>query len=81
MSRERAIADGALIGGHWVAAQSGRRIEVRNPSTDELIATVPEGGAADVTAAIDAAHAALPGLGSEPWQSSEPRCCAACSSS
>jgi succinate-semialdehyde dehydrogenase/glutarate-semialdehyde dehydrogenase len=66
MSRERAIADGALIGGHWVAAQSGRRIEVRNPSTDELIATVPEGGAADVTAAIDAAHAAFPAWAASP---------------
>ncbi len=61
MSTSRSIADRALIGGEWVAAQSGREMEVRNPSNDALIATVSEGGAADVTSAIDAAHAALPG--------------------
>jgi succinate-semialdehyde dehydrogenase/glutarate-semialdehyde dehydrogenase len=38
----------------------GGTIEVRNPSTDELIASVPNGGAADVAKAIDAASAALP---------------------
>ncbi len=54
------VADRALIGGEWVAAQSGREIEVRNPSDDSLIAAVPECDAADTTAAIDAAHAALP---------------------
>ncbi|MFN8622231.1 MAG: NAD-dependent succinate-semialdehyde dehydrogenase [Chloroflexota bacterium] len=58
-TRER-IQDKALIGGQWVDAVSGRTIEVRNPSTDELIANVPEGGAADVTRAVDAAEAALP---------------------
>ncbi len=55
------VMDRALIGGEWVAAKSGREIEVRNPSDDSLIGTVPEGGAADTTAAVDAAHAALPG--------------------
>jgi succinate-semialdehyde dehydrogenase/glutarate-semialdehyde dehydrogenase len=60
MSTSRSIADRALIGGEWVAAQSGREIEVRNPSTDVLIATVPECGAADVASAVDAAHMALP---------------------
>ena len=54
------IQDKALIGSEWVPAVSGRTIEVRNPSTDELIATVPNGGAADVAKAIDAASAALP---------------------
>jgi succinate-semialdehyde dehydrogenase/glutarate-semialdehyde dehydrogenase len=50
----------ALIGGEWVAARSRREIEVRNPSDDALITTVPEGEAADTTLAIDAAHTALP---------------------
>jgi len=54
------IQDKALIGGQWVDALSGRTIEVRNPSTDELIAEVPEGDKADVARAIDAAAAALP---------------------
>ena len=60
MSTSRPIADRALIGGEWADAQNGREIEVRNPSDDALIATVPECGAADVTSAVDAAHAALP---------------------
>ena len=54
------IQDKALIGGEWVPARSGRTFEVRNPSTDALIATVPDGGAEDVALAIDAASAALP---------------------
>lgn len=60
MSTSPSITDRALIGGEWVAAQSRQEIEVRNPSNDALIATVPEGGAADVTSAVDAAHAVLP---------------------
>ncbi|MFV2065216.1 MAG: aldehyde dehydrogenase, partial [Chloroflexota bacterium] len=54
------FADRALIGGEWVAAQSGREIEVRNPSTDALITTVPQGDASDAKRAVDAADAALP---------------------
>ena len=61
MSSSSRVSDRALIGGEWVAAQSGREIEVRNPSDDSLIGSVPEGGAADATAAVDAAHEALPG--------------------
>ncbi|MEA2025231.1 MAG: NAD-dependent succinate-semialdehyde dehydrogenase [Chloroflexota bacterium] len=54
------VVDRALIGGEWVAALSGREIEVRNPSNDALITTVPEGDAPDAKRAIDAADAALP---------------------
>ncbi len=54
------IQDQALIGGEWVPAASGATIEVRNPSTDALIASVPDGGATDVARAIDAASSALP---------------------
>ena len=60
------IQDKALIGGQWVSAVSGRTFEVRNPSTDELIAAGPAGGAADVALAIDAAEAALPAWRSLP---------------
>jgi succinate-semialdehyde dehydrogenase/glutarate-semialdehyde dehydrogenase len=55
------VADRALIGGQWVAAQSGREIEVRNPSDDSLIASVPQADAADTKSAVNAAEAALPG--------------------
>jgi succinate-semialdehyde dehydrogenase/glutarate-semialdehyde dehydrogenase len=60
MSSSRRVTDRALVGGEWVAARSGREIEVRNPSDDTLIASVPEGDASDTTAAIDAAQEALP---------------------
>lgn len=60
MQTIEAIQDRALIGGAWVGALAGGGVEVRNPSTDELIATVPEGDAQDATRAIDAAAAALP---------------------
>lgn len=53
-------ANRALIGGEWVTARDGGEIEVRNPSTDELITRVPEGRAADAIAAVDAAQAAFP---------------------
>jgi succinate-semialdehyde dehydrogenase / glutarate-semialdehyde dehydrogenase len=60
MSTSGRHADRALIGGHRLGAHGGGEIEVRNPSTDALIATVPDGRAADVTSAIAAAHVALP---------------------
>ncbi|MHB8958783.1 MAG: NAD-dependent succinate-semialdehyde dehydrogenase [Candidatus Limnocylindrales bacterium] len=55
------IQDRALVGGEWVGAASGREIEVRNPATDAVIATVPEGDTVDAGLAVDAAAAALPG--------------------
>lgn len=56
----------ALIGDAWVGAASGREIEVHNPSTDAVIATVPACGPAEVALAIEAASAALPGWRSRP---------------
>jgi succinate-semialdehyde dehydrogenase/glutarate-semialdehyde dehydrogenase len=55
-----AIQDRALIGGRWVAALSGAVIDVRDPATDRLVASVPRGGSADACAAVDAASGALP---------------------
>ena len=60
MSTGERIANRALIGGEWLTAESGREIEVRNPSNDVLITTVPEGDGSDVRRAVDAADAALP---------------------
>jgi succinate-semialdehyde dehydrogenase/glutarate-semialdehyde dehydrogenase len=50
----------ALVGGAWRSARDGATIDVRNPATDELVARVPRLGAADATAAVDAASAAFP---------------------
>jgi len=50
-----------LIGGRWVDAQTGETLSVINPATEEVIATVPAGHAADVNQAVAAAQAALNG--------------------
>jgi acyl-CoA reductase-like NAD-dependent aldehyde dehydrogenase len=50
-----------LIGGVWCDAVDGGRRDVIDPGTEEVVANVPYGGAADVVRAIDAAHAAFPG--------------------
>ncbi len=51
-----------FINGAWIDAQSGATFEVINPATGEVIGTVPDGGAADASAAIAAADAAF-----APW--------------
>jgi succinate-semialdehyde dehydrogenase/glutarate-semialdehyde dehydrogenase len=48
-----------FINGEWVEATSGRRFEVTNPATGEVIDTVPDGGADDARAAVAAADAAF----------------------
>jgi betaine-aldehyde dehydrogenase len=48
-----------LIGGAWVEAASGERIDVENPSRREVLAAVPRGGAEDVDRAGRAATAAF----------------------
>jgi len=48
------------IGGAWVDAVAGRRLEVTDPATDEVFASVPDGAAEDARAALEAAHAAFP---------------------
>ena len=50
-----------LIDGRWVAARSGDELVVRDPATDEVVATVPRGGREEAHEAIDAAARALPG--------------------
>ncbi|MGC0314045.1 aldehyde dehydrogenase family protein [Kitasatospora acidiphila] len=46
------------IGGGWRPSLGGGALEVRNPATEEVIATVAAGTAADVDAAVAAARAA-----------------------
>lgn len=49
-----------LIDGAWVDALNGATIDVRNPATGALIATIPNAGAAQTLEAIRAAELALP---------------------
>ena len=48
-----------LIDGEWVAAASGRTLEVMDPATGKAIATVPDAQAADVDRAVKAARRAF----------------------
>ena len=48
-----------LIDGAWVEAASGQTFEVRDPSSDQVIAHVAAGEAADVDRAVAAARRAL----------------------
>ncbi|WP_433563231.1 aldehyde dehydrogenase family protein [Nocardia sp. CA-151230] len=53
------IARALLIGGAEIPARSGATTDVVNPYTGAVYATVAAAGPADVTAAVDAAHAAF----------------------
>jgi len=48
-----------LINGEWIGKDL-EQIEVTNPATNEVIATVPKGGAKEALACVDAAYSALP---------------------
>jgi len=48
-----------LINNEWCEAQSGKRFEVTNPATEEVLATVAEGDAPDVDRAVTAARRAF----------------------
>ena len=47
------------INGEWVASAGGKTLPVYDPSTEEVIATVPDANAADVDRAVAAARAAF----------------------
>ena len=49
-----------FINHEWQAAYSGLQLPVSDPATGAVFAQVPDSGAADARAAVDAAHAAFP---------------------
>lgn len=51
--------DKLFIGGKWVSPHSDSVIEVLNPYTESVVATVPHADAADIDAAVGAARRAL----------------------
>jgi acyl-CoA reductase-like NAD-dependent aldehyde dehydrogenase len=61
--------NGLLIGGSWEAAQDGALIDVRDPATGEVFTQVPDGGAADVDRAVEAAEQAFE---SDAWSGLSP---------
>jgi betaine-aldehyde dehydrogenase len=56
------------VGGAWVPAASGAVLESIDPSTEEVLGTVPDGGAEDVGAAVEAARAAAPAWRDLGWR-------------
>ena len=55
------IKDTLYVGGEWVAPSGANTIEVVSPTTEQVIARVPEAAEADVDRAVEAAKAALAG--------------------
>jgi aldehyde dehydrogenase (NAD+) len=58
---------GHFINGSWVEPLAGKYFDTTDPSTGEKLASVAEGSAADIDAAVKAARSALP-----KWQSLTP---------
>ncbi|MDQ6948603.1 MAG: aldehyde dehydrogenase family protein [Actinomycetota bacterium] len=54
------------VGGEWVAPSGPSRIDVVDAATEEIMGTVPEGTAADVSRAVAAARRAFPGWAATP---------------
>ena len=59
-----------FIGGQWVPAASGKTFETINPATEDVIASVAEGDAADVDLAVEAARNAFE---NGPWSKMDAR--------
>jgi len=48
-----------LVAGNWINADSHKTLDVADPATDAVIATIPDAGAGETRRAIDAAHEAF----------------------
>ncbi|MFC9057199.1 NAD-dependent succinate-semialdehyde dehydrogenase [Streptomyces sp. NPDC057074] len=62
------VSTGIFIDGQWSEAASGARFDVVNPATEEVIATVADGGPDDALRAIEAA-----GRAQKDWARTAPR--------
>jgi len=60
LSRTELVRSANFIAGQWTAAASAARLDVTDPATGAVITAVPDSGAAEARAALDAAHAAFP---------------------
>jgi succinate-semialdehyde dehydrogenase / glutarate-semialdehyde dehydrogenase len=60
------VPDGLFIGGQWRAAEGGRTLDVRDPSTGEVIRTIADASVADGVAAMDAAAESFPAWAATP---------------
>ena len=62
------VSTGLFIDGEWAEAASGNRFDVVNPATEEVIATVADGGPEDAQRAIETA-----GRVQREWAKTSPR--------
>ncbi|MCC5782270.1 NAD-dependent succinate-semialdehyde dehydrogenase [Kocuria sp. CCUG 69068] len=62
------VSTGLFIDGRWSEAASGKRFDVVNPATEEVIATVADGGTEDAQRAIETA-----GRVQKDWAKTPPR--------
>jgi len=60
------VLDTLFIGGEWVRPEGTDPIEVVDPSTEQVVATVPAGTPGDIDRAVAAARAAWPGWAATP---------------
>jgi len=54
----QSVPTGLFIGGQWVESSDGGRIDVTDPATEKVIASVASGTVEDATRAVDAAYEA-----------------------
>jgi succinate-semialdehyde dehydrogenase/glutarate-semialdehyde dehydrogenase len=64
----QSLPTGLFIGGEWLDSGDGGRIDVADPATEEIIASVASGTPDDATKAVDAAYAA-----GKAWAATAPR--------
>jgi succinate-semialdehyde dehydrogenase/glutarate-semialdehyde dehydrogenase len=62
------VPTGLFIGGRWREAEAGATLDVADPSTGLIVATIADASPADGRAALDAASAAFPA-----WAATPPR--------
>ena len=60
LKNKNLLKNKAYVNGAWVDAKSGKSFEVVNPSTGDLIVTVPDLDVDDARISINAAHEAFP---------------------
>ncbi|PCK79938.1 NAD-dependent succinate-semialdehyde dehydrogenase [Rhizobium sophoriradicis] len=60
------LRDAGYINGVWTSGNAAKTFDVLNPATGELLASLPDMGAAETRAAIDAAYAAQPAWAARP---------------
>ncbi|MBB3978299.1 succinate-semialdehyde dehydrogenase/glutarate-semialdehyde dehydrogenase [Rhizobium azooxidifex] len=60
------LRDRGYVDGNWTGGNGTATFDVLNPATGEKLATLPEMGATETSAAIDAAHKAQPAWAARP---------------